>query len=403
MYQQSKHIFSVFKEAKSAYRERKAEIVAERRAKEDQLRVQAALAKYTIEDGESVVSRKTSKTHQSHAARSHVSSAKSSRHNHPNPNNELTRRHTEMDLSANSPFRYEPPRSKSVSKIDMDLAYGEYHPASLAKVPAPAPEPDADLGGLVTKAKQLLDEADCAHAGVTAIVQRLQKDPDAMAAVALTLAEISNIAQKMAPAALKTLRVSAPAVFALLASPQFMIAAGVGIGVTVVMFGGYKIIKKIQSGNQDVEGADMDSNTPQEAIPFTPRAAPDADAAENPDAMDEMFELGSDVSLSRIELWRRGIADVEAESLGTSVDGEFITPTAAAMTGYAPSEGGRTTKSKKSSKGTEKEKGKKSKTAKTAKSTVSSKAGSTTGGGATGGKAKGKVKRPSPLRMMFMT
>jgi hypothetical protein len=32
--------------------------------------------------------------------------------------------------------------------------------------------------------------------------------------------------------------------------------------------------------------------------------------------------------LSRVELWRRGIADVEANSAGTSVDGEFITPEA---------------------------------------------------------------------------
>ena len=30
--------------------------------------------------------------------------------------------------------------------------------------------------------------------------------------------------------------------------------------------------------------------------------------------------------LSRIDLWRRGIADIEAESSGCSVDGEFITP-----------------------------------------------------------------------------
>ncbi|KAK1916539.1 hypothetical protein P3342_012163 [Pyrenophora teres f. teres] len=30
--------------------------------------------------------------------------------------------------------------------------------------------------------------------------------------------------------------------------------------------------------------------------------------------------------LSRVEMWRRGIADVEANSAGTSVDGEFITP-----------------------------------------------------------------------------
>jgi hypothetical protein len=39
----------------------------------------------------------------------------------------------------------------------------------------------------------------------------------------------------------------------------------------------------------------------------------------------DSFEIGS------VESWRRGIADVEAQSVATSVDGEFITPEAAKM------------------------------------------------------------------------
>ncbi|QVM07292.1 hypothetical protein D8B26_001994 [Coccidioides posadasii str. Silveira] len=191
----------------------------------------------------------------------------------------------------------------------MDLAYGEFHPSSLERLQAQ--EPDPELDGLVGKVKSLLIEADCAHHSASATIAHLQKNPDAMAAVALTLAEISNLVKKMAPTALVALRNSAPAVFALLSSPQFMIAAGVGIGVTVVMFGGYKIIKQIT-------------------------AAKEASAPEEPQAhMDEMMEI--DASLSRIEMWRRGVAESEAESCGTSVDGEFITPTAAAMSGiYLP-------------------------------------------------------------------
>ena len=57
----------------------------------------------------------------------------------------------------------------------------------------------------------------------------LQKNPEAMAAIALTLAEISNIASKMAPGALMALKTGAPAVFALLAAPEFLIAGGGGI------------------------------------------------------------------------------------------------------------------------------------------------------------------------------
>jgi hypothetical protein len=117
-----------------------------------------------------------------------------------------------------------------------------------------------------------------------------------MAAVALTLAEISNLLKKLGPSAMLGVRRAAPAVFALLSSPQFLIAAGVGVGITIVAFGGFKIVKKIQAKR----------------------------AAEDPN---EMLEIGADVS--RIDTWRRGIAMAEAQSEGTSVEGEFISPLAA--------------------------------------------------------------------------
>ncbi|KAL9062309.1 MAG: hypothetical protein Q9157_009041, partial [Trypethelium eluteriae] len=45
---------------------------------------------------------------------------------------------------------------------------------------------------------------------------------------------------------------------------------------------------------------------------------------------EELRELQQEVDsdVSRIEVWRRGIADLEAESVGTSVDGELVTPQA---------------------------------------------------------------------------
>lgn len=189
----------------------------------------------------------------------------------------------------------------------MDLAYGDAHPAALSRYNPPEPNVDDQkrLDGLVNRAQWLLEEAHCVQHSATATIAHLQKNPDAMAAVALTLAEISNLASKMAPAALSAFKSAAPTVFALLSSPQFLIAAGVGLGVTVVMFGGYKIIKRIQSGNEKTEQST---------------------------GMDDMMELNME-SLSRVEMWRRGVADVEAVSVGTSVDGEFITPRAAAMSG----------------------------------------------------------------------
>lgn len=182
----------------------------------------------------------------------------------------------------------------------MDLAYGHLHPETLARL-----DDEVELKGLVGKVKNLLDEADCIQHSVTSTIAHLQKNPEAMAAVALTLAEISNLLTKMAPGMLTSLRAASPAVFALLASPQFLIAGGVAVGVTIVAFGGYKIIKKIKANKQ---------------------------AAENP-GVEELLEFRGDVS--RIETWRRGISEVGANDpsiiSGPSVEGEFITPQAAAL------------------------------------------------------------------------
>ena len=111
----------------------------------------------------------------------------------------------------------------------MDLAYGD--------IPPPLPASKYDDGELREKASKLttiLDEANCLQHSVTTMVENLQKNPDALAAVALTLAEISTMVGKMGPSVLPLLKGSFPAVAALLISPQFMIAGGVAIGVTIV-------------------------------------------------------------------------------------------------------------------------------------------------------------------------
>ncbi|WEW58117.1 hypothetical protein PRK78_003584 [Emydomyces testavorans] len=310
----SKHLFGVFKEARSAYRSRKAEIQAEREARR-------ALENFDFQDRRSTTSSrrppgrsKSVARHGDQVSRYHgeprrsyeqdfhsVASSRRSRHGHT----EVMRRHTAAEIPTTQPPRLHlANRSQSERHVDMNLAYGEFHPPSLERLHRRAS--DGELDGLVGKVKGLLVEADCAHHSASAMIAHLQKHPDAMAAVALTLAEISNLVKKLAPTALVALRNSAPAVFALLASPQFMIAAGVGLGVTIVMFGGYKIVKQIT-------------------------AAREAQAIQESPEMDEMMEI--DANLSRIETWRRGVAESVAESCGTSVDGEFITPTAAAMSG----------------------------------------------------------------------
>ena len=379
---QSKHLVNVFKEAKSAYRERKAEIVAGREVIAEEKRTRRALQTLRIDEVRSSTSSRDSRADKSRSRRpagdrQHSSSSlRSPTHSiYPSSNHqfeqdlqliptesacrELPRRHTtrdgEIEMRSHPPT---PTRSMtSPGPIDMDLAYGDIPPPlEIART-----GDEAELRGLVGKVKTILDEADCLQYSVTAIIASLQKNPEAMAAVALTLAEISNIAKKMAPGVLTAMKGSAPAVFALLMSPQFMIAAGVGVGVTIVAFGGYKIIKKIKAKN-----ASEDSG------------------------MDEMLAFGGHVD--RIEGWRRGIAEAELESLGTSVDEELISPHAATQSRlYLPEE---------SVQGSRRE-GKDSKFSKGSKTAKSSKSNSSKSSKTAKPEKEKKVKKPSPLRLMF--
>ncbi|KAJ5832898.1 hypothetical protein N7474_001209 [Penicillium riverlandense] len=320
----SKQLFGVFNQAKSAYRERKSQYDSERSAKAAEQQALQGLATYQIDDSPAAGNRRTHGSKSKHHSTRHHHRRRTSSHYEQSttsrgdtyyaPPQEIARRHTHHDITirpSENQIETRPTtaRSKSDAHIDMNLAYGEAHPDALSRY-SPEElkiEDKKQLDGLVRRAQWLLEEAHCVQHSASATITHLQKHPDAMAAVALTLAEISNLATKMAPAALSAFRNAAPTVFALLSSPQFLIAAGVGLGVTVVMFGGYKIIKKISSGKDDAENTSA--------------------------GVDEMMELQNMDSLGRLENWRRGVADVEAVSFGTSVDGEFITPTAAAMSG----------------------------------------------------------------------
>ncbi|RAL13184.1 uncharacterized protein BO97DRAFT_44936 [Aspergillus homomorphus CBS 101889] len=334
----SKHLFGVFSQAKNAYRERKAQVQSERNAKIAEREALKALQNYHIDDAPSVASSRRSRSRH-HSGRSHYTRGGSlyeedvhwrgheadSYYDQPR---EMVRRHTHHDVGVrDTALRPVPVRSRSdAPHVDMDLAYGEFHPSALeAQAPNESqlsPQQgqlqrieDPELNGLVTRAQWLLEEADCMQHTATATIAHLQKNPESMAAVALTLAEISNLVTKLAPSALGALKAAAPSVFALLASPQFLIAAGVGLGVTIVMFGGYKIIKQIQSSTTS-KAPVLEAPQPQIEEP----------------SMEDLMELNTEC-LSSVEMWRRGVADAEADSAGTSVDGEFITPTAAMMSG----------------------------------------------------------------------
>jgi hypothetical protein len=309
-----KQLAAVFKEAKAAYLSRKAEIKAGRHAEYEEKRARHTPKKHTSHSDENLPRRAQSTRHVSRA-HSTTSRRRHSHHREPEEvRKPLKRGHTEpLDAAYGQPEIRQnasielpdrtlirrntspPRRPRSSSSYDEHLAYGTL-PDPAPALPLRHGEDEIAIRGEMSKLTQMLDEFNCLQYTATSMIEHLQKNPDALAAVALTLAEISGMVGRLAPGALTGMKAAFPAVMALLASPQFLIAAGLGVGVTVVMLGGYKIVKKMRA-KKDLEGGDE---------------------------MVQMQELEGD--LSRIEAWRRGIAEEQAQSVAISVDGEYITP-----------------------------------------------------------------------------
>ncbi|KAF2860614.1 hypothetical protein K470DRAFT_247261 [Piedraia hortae CBS 480.64] len=313
----SKHLVNVFKDAKLAYDEKKAEIKAFRRVDEIR-RIEAAKSASQSNKrstrGEGSHFRKHS--HDAAASRRGSGSQRGSGTSRPvlergytetftpdnassvpsRPCGELTRRHT---ATIAAPATAVPKQTKE--EVDMALAYGPFVPPPVGTTPH---QNEVMLREKMSSLQVMLDELSCVSHSVTTTITNLQKDPESLAAVGLALAEISTLASKLAPGALMSLKSSFPAIVALLASPQFAIAVGAGVGITIVMLGGYKIVKKIRESKANAVEA-FTSNT-----------------IEAPDEPEELQELDG------IELWRRGIV-LDPNMEGGSGEGEFITQKAA--------------------------------------------------------------------------
>lgn len=205
-------------------------------------------------------------------------------------------------------------------EIDMHLAYGDIPPDLEHRLDLDPVHQEMSkenkAKALARKVEFLLDEAKCVQHSATSTISHLQQNPDAAAAVALTLAELSTLITKMSPAFLGMLKGGSPAVFALLASPQFLIGTGAVVGVTVVMFGGWKIVKKVKEQQLARQAL------AHEGVPLD-RPAPLRTQSEFSTGMDEALVMDDD--LSTIETWRRGIP---AQSDAESADLELITPEA---------------------------------------------------------------------------
>ncbi|KAI8166624.1 hypothetical protein KHU50_006759 [Colletotrichum sp. SAR 10_65] len=391
-----KQLAGIFKEAKASYQEKKASIKADRELRRAQtfdtsrdLPPEAFERRYSYDDGHSVASsRRSHRSRRSHypeqdyyppsrpaltennlKAHSEVSSVTPSRAPsaaYRSPYAETAPRDMQMSRPAMQHYTVAPACSDSLAdsatvrganvprtmsapavptigkkkkEIDMDLAYGNIPPDLQDRTDLDPKEDKAK--DLIARVEGLLDEAHCVQHTAAATIAHLQGNPEAAAAVALTLAELSTLLKSMSPAFLTAIKGGSPAVFALLASPQFLIAAGAAVGMTVVMFGGWKIVKQIKDAKAQ-QAAAMNNAIAMEAQP-APAVQPPVEYTYDPydqfDPYGQQPREGSvtydeavvlderlEEELSSIETWRRGIAPMGEDE---SVDMELISPEAA--------------------------------------------------------------------------
>ncbi|KAF4595693.1 hypothetical protein GQ602_001306 [Ophiocordyceps camponoti-floridani] len=280
-----KKLLSILKEAKGAYDDKKAELQSVKRAETMDCRRSITASghrgdKYETESAVSTVRRQRRRRHE---------------HQH---HQALTGSKASVGVKDN---------------IDMDLAYGNV-PPDLAWRTDLDPKSGDDAKRLVGRVEALLDEAHCLQHSAGAMIRQLQEQPEAAAEVALTLADLSSAVAKMSPAVVGILKSGSPAVFALLASPQFLIGTSIAVGVTVVMFGGWKIVKRVHEGVGLLPGGGGGGGG-------ATRRMTDGEVEEGVEEAlvvddDEDGGLGGS-----IERWRRGIVEERA-------DVELITPRA---------------------------------------------------------------------------
>lgn len=269
---------------------------------------------------------------------------------------------SESDLSTVRPTPPPKDGKKKKKEIDMNLAYGNIPPdlasrtdlGPVTKAEEERAAADAELKRqqeartLMARIDTILDEAEAVQHSATSIIDHLQRKPEAAAAVALMLAELSTLLKTLGPGFLSVVKGGSPAIFALLASPQFLVAVGVTVGVTVVCFGGWKIVKRIKEAK--AIAAERDASAQAFEMQEQQYMHPHHDQYQY---QHQQYEAGGgggsrygpseddalvlEEELSTIETWRRGIVPSEidedeellARSIAESADLELITPDAA--------------------------------------------------------------------------
>ncbi|KAL2158787.1 hypothetical protein VTH06DRAFT_3979 [Thermothelomyces fergusii] len=158
-----------------------------------------------------------------------------------------------------------PPDLESRVDLDPDRGREPAHNDDDARLPPVEDPQEAKALSLMDRIEEYLEEAHCIQKTASGMIESLQQNPDAAAAVALSLAELSSLLGRLSPAFLSFLKGGSPAVFALLASPQFLIGTSIAVGVTVVMFGGWKISEVSDRKSSSGRRADRDGGESEAA------------------------------------------------------------------------------------------------------------------------------------------
>ncbi|KAI5849857.1 hypothetical protein BZA05DRAFT_474859 [Tricharina praecox] len=286
----SKSFFSAFKEAKDAYKQRKAEIAVERRsqgrARETVMRrnttrtagsIQEAPATPMVEDNSAHHSKKK---HRKPTRRNSSSLSNRSGEEEITEDALVVRSAGAGDAFARQDSIQQQQQQQQQRQLQQQYEeeqehqlYQQSHGGALsahdhARDMAPALFNDPSVVAvqtLLARVQSIIDEINCITIGLTTLLTELQKTPETFAAVGLSLAEIANMLTHIAPGAMVVLKAGFPTVFALLSSPHFAVIAGVAGAATVIVLGGYKIVKSIMAG-ADVNMAMAYGELPDEAI-----------------------------------------------------------------------------------------------------------------------------------------
>lgn len=275
----TKSFFSALKEAKEAYKQRKAEIAGERRAqaraREKVMRWNSSRYGGTIQDAPAQAVSEDDSAH--HGRRKH---RKPARRNSSSLSTWSAEEVTEDALVVRSiedtttarrghqhqhQQRLEEEQERQVHHQSHGGALLA-HDRTMDMAPALFNDPSVvAVQSLLARVQSIIDEINCLTLGLTTLLTELQKTPETFAAVGLSLAEIANMVTHITPTALVFLKTAFPTVFALLSSPHFAVIAGVAGAATVIVLGGCRIVRSIMAG-ADVNMALAYGDLPDEAI-----------------------------------------------------------------------------------------------------------------------------------------